>query len=270
MASYLVTGVSRGIGWEFLRELSSDPNNTVVGLVRNKAATEKRVAKELDRSNIHIVQADITNYDALAASVPEVSKITGGSLDCVIANAAFVPTWSAYDPLGVLGLDPTRLNEELDEMFKTNVIGNIHLFNLYVPLVRNGRMKKVITISTGLADDEMTRKYAIHNSAVYSMSKAAMNTAVAKFGSEHGKDGILFLAICPGMVDTGVFDGATEEQKKTLGVLMSKFQQYSPEFAGPATPEQAAKDVLSVAHKATLADGYGGAFVSHFGTKRWL
>lgn len=36
------------------------------------------------------------------ASVDEVSKITGGSLDYIIANAAFQGAWSAYEPLSVL------------------------------------------------------------------------------------------------------------------------------------------------------------------------
>lgn len=52
--------------FEFMRQLSSDSNNIVIGLVRDKAATVKAVAEELDgRPNIHIIQADITDYEAL-------------------------------------------------------------------------------------------------------------------------------------------------------------------------------------------------------------
>lgn len=92
------------------------------------------------------------------------------------------------------------------ETFKINAIGNVHLFNLYLPLVRKGNVKKVITISTGMADDELTSKYGLDQAGPYSMSKAAMNTAVAKFDAAHRKDGILFMGICPGMVDTGHFN----------------------------------------------------------------
>ena len=47
-------------------QLSSDPNNTVVGIIRNKPPTAERVAKELsDRKNIHLLEADTTNYEAV-------------------------------------------------------------------------------------------------------------------------------------------------------------------------------------------------------------
>jgi len=270
MASYLVTGASRGIGFEFARQLSVDPNNTVIALVRDKAGTQKRFAEELDRTNLHVVQADITDYSTLEASVGEVSKLVNGSLDYIIANAGLISSWSAYDPLSVLGQDPVGLEQDLLDLFKTNVVGNIHLFNLYLPLIRNGRAKKVITISSGFADNELTKNYSIDLSAPYSISKAAMNTAVAKFDARHAEDGILFMAICPGTVDTGSANNATEEQQKSLGVLFSKFQKYAPGFSGPAPVEESVKDVLAVVNKASLEDGYGGTYLSHFGNKQWL
>lgn len=89
--------------FEFLRQLSQDPANTVVGLVRDKATTDKKIAAEIGvRSNAHIIQADLTKYDELKASVAETSKITGGSLDYIIANAAFLAPWSGLDSISSL------------------------------------------------------------------------------------------------------------------------------------------------------------------------
>ena len=89
------------------------------------------------------------------------------------------------------------------DLFKVNAIGNIHLFNLIIPQVLKGRAKKVIAISSGFADKELTAKFNIYNSAPYAISKAALDMVVASFSAQYSKDGVLFMAISPGMVDTG-------------------------------------------------------------------
>ncbi|EON98502.1 putative short chain dehydrogenase protein [Phaeoacremonium minimum UCRPA7] len=204
MSSYVITGVSRGIGFEFLNQISADSANTIIGLVRDKAATEKKINEELgSRSNVHIIQADITDYDALKKSVDEVSAIVNGSLDYLIANAGFISGWSAYHGLGSLGNDHQRLEEDLLECFRINVIGNIHLFNLYTPLIMKGRVKKVISLTSGFADNDLTTGYGIDVAGPYTISKAAMNTAVAKFSAEYAEKGVLFLSIAPGAVEVG-------------------------------------------------------------------
>jgi hypothetical protein len=53
---------------ELLRQLSENPTNSVFGLVRNKAVVEAKVAAEIGRSNIYIIQADTTDPDALKVS----------------------------------------------------------------------------------------------------------------------------------------------------------------------------------------------------------
>lgn len=58
-----------------------------------------------------------------------------------------------------------------------------------MPLVLKGSVKKVITISSGMADPDFVAKYNIASSAPYSISKAAMNVAVAKFSAQYSKDG---------------------------------------------------------------------------------
>lgn len=102
--------------------------------------------------------------------------------------------------------DPIALEKELAAAFKTNVIGNVHLFNVFLPLILKGQVKKVITISSGMGDIEMPPKIGLYESGPYSVSKAAVNSVVAKYSAEYQKDGVLFIAICPGMVDTGHFE----------------------------------------------------------------
>lgn len=87
--------------------------------------------------------------------------------------------------------------------FRVNTIGAVHLFNAFTPLILNGRAKKMIAISTGMSDPEMTLKADIYQAAAYAMSKAALNMAVAKFSALYRDKGVLCMAVCPGAVDTG-------------------------------------------------------------------
>ncbi|KAJ5952400.1 uncharacterized protein N7479_010813 [Penicillium vulpinum] len=271
MPSYVITGASRGIGWEFLRQLSGDPKNTIIGIVRNKSPTQEKVTEELpERTNIHILQADITDYTALEAAAVETATITGGRLDYLIANAGLVSKFDAYDSIGVLGQQPEALEKSLSENIKINVTGNIHLFNLFMPLILKGEVKKVIAISSGQASLDAISELGIEVAPLYAISKAGLNAAVAKFSAQYVKDGVLCMSICPGMVDTGHFADATEEQQKGLAGMLGAFARYAPDFKGPTPPETAVKDVISVIEKASAKGGDGGSFVSHFGNQRWL
>jgi NAD(P)-dependent dehydrogenase (short-subunit alcohol dehydrogenase family) len=91
-------------------------------------------------------------------------------------------------------------------LFKVNVVSNIHLFNLFTPLILKGEAKKVIAISSGQAALDAIPKLGIEVASLYAISKAGLNTAVAKFSAQYAKDGVLFMSICPGMVDTGHFN----------------------------------------------------------------
>lgn len=95
------------------------------------------------------------------------------------------------------------------EVFYTNVTGQLHLFNLFVPLIKKGKAKKVIAISSGMGDVDITNECEVDFGPIYSASKAALNMIVAKFNAEYKKDGILFLSISPGLVEVGHYDNGT-------------------------------------------------------------
>jgi hypothetical protein len=62
------------------------------------------MAAELgDRSNVHILHADLTKYASLKQAAADTAKIVGEhGIDYLVANGAFLPLLEAYDPIGVL------------------------------------------------------------------------------------------------------------------------------------------------------------------------
>ncbi|KAI1387865.1 uncharacterized protein F4822DRAFT_294412 [Hypoxylon trugodes] len=271
MSSYVVTGVSKGLGFEFLRQLSKDPSNTVIGLVRDPASAKEKVSAELpDRSNIHILAGDLTNYDSLKTAAAETSAITGGSLDYLIANAAFMSTVDGFSAIGEI--EPEVATDTLRKYMDTNVIGNLQLYNVFLPLILKGKVKKVVALTSGHADLDFINQFDIQVGSLYAASKGAMNIINAKYNTQYKKQGVLFLSISPGVVDTGNFDPSalTQKQLEALQVMMAGFQSYAPHFKGGLSPDVAAQNVLRVVENASIEKGDGGAFLSHFGNKQWL
>lgn len=79
--------------YEFIRKFAKDQSNIVIGLVRNKAATEERLAKD-GIKNVTIIEADVTDFAAQQKAAAETARLTAGSLDYLINNAALLFTES--------------------------------------------------------------------------------------------------------------------------------------------------------------------------------
>ncbi|KAI0419651.1 NAD(P)-binding protein [Xylaria grammica] len=249
MPSYVITG------FELLRQISAEATNTVVGLVRNTSATEARVIKGLgQRSNIHIIHGDLDNHESLKKAAVDTATITGGDLDYLIANAGYISYWDSYDPIGKL------------------------LYTLSMPLILKGRVKKIAAISSSLSDLDSINRLGVQIFPLYAIVKAGLNIMNAKFSAQCKADGVLFLTICPGMVDVGHYQDhedslpvlSTPEQAASLPGMIAQFKTYAPHFEGPVATERAIKDLISVWERASIERGDGGDFVSHWGNKRWL
>ena len=105
------------------------------------------------------------------------------------------------------GEDKVQEMEDVSHLlFQTNVVGNIHLFNLFTPLVLKGKTKKVIAITSGHGDVDFINQTEIESATLYASSKAALSLVVAKYNAQYRKDGVLFMSISPGVVDVGHFD----------------------------------------------------------------
>lgn len=63
---------------------------------------------------------------------------------------------------------------------------------------------------------------------------------------------------------------ATPEQMEGLSALMGQFVSYAPDFKGMISVEECIRQIRSTWEKASIEDGFGGAFVSHYGDKQWL
>jgi len=210
MPSYAVTGTSRGLGLEFVKQLSQDPSNTVFAIVRNpdSAANLKQLAAQRSSNNIHIVKADITDPQSLVAAAAEISKATDGALDVLINNAVSVNAAAAALSPSQIPLDVAGTREFFKASIDSALYGAVWTTNAFLPLIEKGTLKKIIHISTGMADAKTTKLTGIPGLVDYSAAKGAMNVLVGKYAAELEPKGIKVVAISPGWVDT--WEGPSE------------------------------------------------------------
>jgi len=249
--------------------LSEKADSKVFALIRDKNTAAELISVQSRKPNVYVLQADIVDTKALKSAAAEVASITGGSLDYLINNAALTsaaPWLLALDSYAEG--EENLLEEDLHQAIHVNVIGVIHTINAFLPLVRKSEIRKVISLTSALADLEFTLASGFAASAPYSISKAALNMAMAKYAAQYKAQGIVFLSISPGMVNTSV-TAPTPKELEEFQKLIEKFKAAAPQWDGmPLSPEKSIKLMLDVMDCATVEDS--GAVISQYGNKQWL
>jgi NAD(P)-dependent dehydrogenase (short-subunit alcohol dehydrogenase family) len=186
-----------------LKTLSEDPSNTIIGLVRDLAATQAQVTAD-NLKNVHLLTADITAAPALNAAAEKTAKLTNGVVDYLIVNAGYISHDTGFmTPTDYIGKEDFFL-KEFDTCMHTNVAGAMFAINAFLPLVKASKIKKVVSISSGHADENcvLAAGAGLATAIPYALSKVALNMLNVKYAVKYKDEGIIFLSLAPGVVLT--------------------------------------------------------------------
>ncbi|CAH0025610.1 unnamed protein product [Clonostachys rhizophaga] len=271
MPSYVVVGASRGLGYTFLKVLAADPNNVVIGLVRDVVAVQKRLDED-GLTSVRIFKGDVTNLDQLKAARASIEEIVG-AVDYLIFNAAYKSREAIVRNLAEFSDDLDFLEAEITKSYRVNVIGLINTITVFMPLVQRSSIKNIIALTSGMGSCDFVNQSGIDGGIPDSVSKAALNMLVAKYNATYKSEGVFVMGICAGSVDTfeGVAPSFSESEAARFGEFGAKLKAYSPRFAGPVPPEDGTRQLLKIIYASSLENGNGGTCVSYFGsTTKWL
>ncbi|KAI0641286.1 NAD-P-binding protein [Trametes meyenii] len=211
--SWLVTGSSRGIGLEIVRQLIALPNTLVVAAVRNpEKATALHGLKAGAKGSLHVVELDVSNFDSIRTLPKRLDPILGEiGLDYLVSNAAILKNDTAFT------LDP----ESILEVVKTNVAGPALLSQVVLPYIEKGKEKKLLHISStgGSLGSIGTIDLFTVGVTSYAISKAGLNMLVVK--QKHERPDLTIITLCPGYVKTDMGgEGAwIEPAESVAGIL---------------------------------------------------
>ncbi|CZR70069.1 related to short chain oxidoreductase (CsgA) [Phialocephala subalpina] len=220
MASYLITGCSRGLGLELATQLASSPAvNTVFATARKESPGLKELIQK-SNGRVVLVQLEATSQDSIKQAVTSVEKALGGKgLDVLINNAGIMD----YTPGG-----PSSLSgEDMNSVLTTNVTAVHLVISAFLPLLEKGNLKKIVNITSTLGSIAMAEGFLQSPSVAYKVSKAALNMLTVQYAFQLGKQGFTVFCISPGWLKTelGGVDyadlevgvGATAVLEKVLG-----------------------------------------------------
>ncbi len=210
-----ITGGTSGLGLAFVRELSK--RGARVAFV---ARTRERVEQVMrENPGVHGIVGDVSAKHDI---YPMAIQITGelGGLDVLINNA------SELGPTPLRMLSDTEC-EDLEHVFAANVFGPFRLTKALMGALaasaREARGAVVLNITSDAAVNAYPRWGA------YGSSKAALHHLSRIWNEEHAAEGVRFLSLDPGDMDTPMYHAAIPD-------------------ADPSTlkrPEQAAHELLN-------------------------
>ena len=209
-----ITGGTSGLGLALLRELLS--RGARVAFV---ARTRKRVEQVVrENPGAHGIVGDVSAKNDIYPMAIQIAGELGG-LDVLINNA------SDLGPTPLAMLSDTQC-EDLERAYATNVFGPFRLTKALMGAMaasaREGRGAVVLNISSDAAVN------AYPGWGAYGSSKAALHHLSRIWNEEHANEGVRFLSLDPGDMDTPMHAVAIPD-------------------ADPATlkrPEQAARELI--------------------------
>jgi len=120
----------------------------------------------------------MADYQTLNAAADEVSTLTRGVVDFLVINGAYQDAQlSTLAPSGFVGKEDV-LRKDMVTSLEVNVLGTAFSINAFLPLLKKSSIKKVIAMSTGLADHVSLLNSGLSNFVTSSAIKAALKLVV--------------------------------------------------------------------------------------------
>ncbi|KAK1924741.1 short-chain dehydrogenase [Papiliotrema laurentii] len=180
---FLITGASVGIGAATAKLFAKAGSNLILVARRaDKLAEVKKEAESLGKGKVVLIEADMQKREDLDAIL---GKTEGLTVDILVNNAGMVR-----------GREQVGANEDIDVMFNTNVIGLIHLTQIFVREFKKQNSGTIINLGS------IAGREAYAGGGIYCATKHAVSAFNHTLLRELVNTPIRVCEIQPGMVET--------------------------------------------------------------------
>ena len=186
MKNVVITGTSRGIGFELAKQFAEEGHN-VLAISRNTQPLEK-----VNHKNIKVISVDISNTDDLQ-KVKDFVDTNWKKVDILINNAGKLVNKPFTD----------LTSQDFLEVYKVNVFAVVETIQILIPFLSKG--SHVVTVSS-MGGIQGSMKFP--GLAAYSSAKGAVITLSELLAEEYKEQQIAFNVLALGAVQTEMLEEA--------------------------------------------------------------
>jgi 3-oxoacyl-[acyl-carrier protein] reductase/meso-butanediol dehydrogenase/(S,S)-butanediol dehydrogenase/diacetyl reductase len=223
----VITGGSKGIGWEIAQTFARDGYKVISG----SRTTRENLPPDISK-NIKQLVVDVKNREDHLRLV-EAAIEWGDKLDCYINNAGF-SEWRSIDAID---------NNFLTNIFETNLFGYFWGSQAAATALREGG--SILNISS------LAAKRGTLNNSAYSASKFGVTGLTQSLSKELGHKGIRVNAVCPVLIETPglmtALDAKYSPVDKNISSFLENFAQNQSALGRLPTASEVAQLCLFLA-----------------------
>ncbi len=197
MANAIVTGGSRGLGLDIVRALASD-NRKVIAISRSTSPELDNLIKQFPRS-VRFEPFDFAAPSGLEPFVKSLRK-KHGAVSALVNNAA----------TGIDGVLTTLPEVDIEAALRVNLLAPILFTRAVVKTMLVDGGGRIVNITS-------VNAFTGYNGlSVYAATKAGLIGFTKSLAREVGRANILVNAVAPGLIETAMTTGITDERRDKI------------------------------------------------------
>ncbi|KAJ2957026.1 hypothetical protein NQZ79_g7209 [Umbelopsis isabellina] len=218
---YFITGSSRGIGLELVKQLAAK-GNTIIASARNPEGSSE-LQKLVDNKKVFSVKLDVQSEESVKAAVDKVNEISPEGIDVLINNSGII----APKP----SVSHTAKPELWSDIYETNVVGVVRVTQHFLPVLRKKDTRQVINIGSDSGSLELANRPDLN--APYHCSKAALNMFTRCLSHDLQNEKFTIVSIHPGWVITDMGGKqAALTTEESVSSMVKVFEGYTQKDNG--------------------------------------
>lgn len=217
----LVTGASRGIGLYIVGALIKERMNVI--LSGASAAELHQAARDFSSCGTRIFSIPANLEDRAAIeSLASAADNKFGAIDVLVNNAG-IETFYPYEEVSL---------DDIERTIRVNLIGTMILTRLLLPSMLRRGYGHIVNMSS------LSGKAGPPCSESYAATKAGLIAFTESLRAEYAESGVGFSVICPGFVETGIYQRVVEQTGLKISPLL-----------GTSSPDAVANAVIRAIKK---------------------